>query len=675
MLGHTLIKAGTIRLANLSSQQMTNIDHSIIRVSIDYSMTMASELRFTVIDFNNEMTKKNYFVIGRDVVYTTQTACQVDSFDGVESISAGINYINLLFEIAEVSISQGPGNTPQVEVTCYSKAIQQMKRDRKPGEIKGSGSEYVKRAARKYGLRCFAEKSSQKVTINKASGDEQAESLWDVLSGIASEAKFVLFEADGILFFASQKFLLNKWGSNAVSVEQKGKKGKPSKFITEKSIPIVNWKDSWTVNQGSVYSSTVTAPAFELIEYPTFTTSANDPLDVTGSFSIARENGSKFRPGMTIELIGFPGEIDDKYLVDSVAFEDKVPDPVQISFRKLEKKPKDIKDIPVGKKFKQRAIFDTSFSEYISIQQIGSKNSKQNRPNTQSDSIRVSLGISSEDLPENQIMDPRVSPLPSILDQQVYPRYDAISDAGNEKLLATGNIDMYSRPTKLVDGKITTLAQLVVENVTEPGFNDDNPYVAIIPRVYVDGGGEPQVYSVATASSAFISAMSTNSEAEFIAKMADLESATDYVKLVNHQQLLVTTSRFGADQIPETSIYPLPTDSEEQNYPYMSTLVSQGNIDLYSMPAGLLNGKPVTFYPYTYSRNGNEVIISGIKAVGDSGKLMTKKEALSLSKNTNSTMGTVPIEHLSIYIELLIEQQLLIIDQRFNGDYGSLGDL
>lgn len=675
MLGHTLIKAGTIRLANLSSQQMTNIDHSIIRVSIDYSMTMASELRFTVIDFNNEMTKKNYFVIGRDVVYTTQTACPVDSFDGVESVSTGINYINLLFEIAEVSISQGPGNTPQVEVTCYSKAVQQMKRDRKPGEIKGSGSEYVKRAARKYGLRCFAEKSSQKVTINKASGDEQAESLWDVLSGIASEAKFVLFEADGILFFASQKFLLNKWGSNAVSVEQKGKKGKPSKFVTEKSIPIVNWKDSWTVNQGSVYSSTVTAPAFELIEYPTFTTSANDPLDVTGSFSIARENGSKFRPGMTIELIGFPGEIDDKYLVDSVAFEDKVPDPVQISFRKPEKKPKDIKDIPIGKRVKQRSQFSTDYSESITVQQLGSKNSKQNRPNTEADSTRVFLGIQSEDLPENKIMDTRVSPLPEILNQQVYPRYGVLLENGTDKLLATGNIDMYSRPTKLVDGKITTLAQLIVENVTEPGFNDNNPYVAIIPRVYVDGSGEPQVYGVETASSAFIGAMSTNSEADFIAKMADLESATDYVKLINQQQLLVLTSRFGSKEIVETSIYPLPTDSEEQNYPYMSTLNITGNIDLYSLPAGILNGEIKTFFPDIYTKNGLATMFSRIKAVGSGAKLISKKEALSLAQELDKAFGKMPVENAELYADLLMEQQKILINQRFSGDYGSLGEL
>jgi hypothetical protein len=255
MLGKNYATAGQIRLANLSSGQMTSIDSSIVNINVEYSMTMASQLQFTVIDFNDEMMKRNYFLIGRDVIYTTQTACLINGENSPSNVSSAPKYINLLFEIAQVNVSQGPGNTPQIEVSCYSKAIQQMKRDRKPGEIRGVGSEYVKRAAQKYGLRSFVEKTSQKATINKASGDEQAESLWDVLSGMANEAKFMLFEADGILFFASQKYLMNKWGANSYRVEKKGKRGTPSKFVTERSTPIVNWKPGSCVRHKCYCSS------------------------------------------------------------------------------------------------------------------------------------------------------------------------------------------------------------------------------------------------------------------------------------------------------------------------------------------------------------------------------------------------------------------------------------
>lgn len=674
MLGPIYTTVGQIRLANISNGQMTNIDSSIISVSLDYSMTMASELRFTVIDFNNDMTKKNYFSIGRDVIYTTHTACTLNDINGPLVSSSKPSYINLLFEIAEVTISQGPGNTPQVEVVCYSKAIQQMKRDRKPGQIKGTGSDYVKRAARKYGLRCFAEKSSKKVSINKASGDEQAESLWDVLSGIANEAKFVLFEADGILFFASQKFLLNKWGSNSYRVEQKGKKGKPSKFITERSIPIVNWKDSWTVNQGSVFGTSATAPAFELIDYPNFTRSANDPLDVTGSFSIARENGSKFRPGMTIQLLGFPGEVDDNYLIDSVSFQDREPDPVQVTFRKPEKKPKDIKEIAIGRRIKQRSVQAVPGNDFILFDLvIDSKNSKNKRPDTVADNIRNTLGFTSVDLPPNRVSDPRVLPLPSVLNQQVFPRYDTLSNAGSPKLLQTGNIDMYSRPTKVVDGKVVTIAPLIVENVVEPGFNNDNSYVAIVPKLFVDESGEPQIYSDATASTSFISAMAGNSSADFIAKMADLESASDYVKLINHQQVLVMTSRFKSTNIPDTSIYPLPTEAEQQNYPYMSTLVSAGDMDLYSLPAGKVKGVPTTFAPYLYWNGANVIIVSGLKQSGNKVILLTQSKAFD--EDGNRKFGTCSKNDFKIYVQLLKEQQEIILNQRFAGDFSSIEEV
>jgi hypothetical protein len=173
--------------------------------------------------------------------------------------------------------------------------------------------------------------------------------------------------------------------------------------------------------------------------------------------------------------------------------------------------------------------------------------------------------------------------------------------------------------------------------------------------------------------------MSTSSPADFIAKMADLESASDYVKLINHQQVLVLSSRFRGESIPETSIYPLPTDEEEQNYPYMDGLHEVGNINLYSLPAGRIDGKPTTFIPYLYLLDiaGENLgkIYSAIWEIGGSAKKLTKKDALKKSRTENLYFGVSPVNKAEIYAKLLQEQQQILINERFNGNYDSLGDL
>jgi hypothetical protein len=67
-----------------------------------------------------------------------------------------------------------------------------MKRDRKPGVIKGTSSSFVENAARKYGLDFIGQQTSKTANITTASGDKQADSVWDVIKRIAQENKFVV---------------------------------------------------------------------------------------------------------------------------------------------------------------------------------------------------------------------------------------------------------------------------------------------------------------------------------------------------------------------------------------------------------------------------------------------------------------------------------------------------
>ncbi len=215
--------AGEILIGSLSDGIMATIDHSITNVSVEYSMSEASQLSFDVVetmstDFSRIVTPEgthprrlefgynNYFNIGRDVIYKTRTLNEIsDDFSNNQNPTRQ----SQLFEIATVTFSPGPGGSPTWQVKCFSKAIQQMKRDRNPGTIKGTGSNFVKLAAEKYGLKSYVQETSKKPAITKATGDKHADSLWDVLTRMASDAKFVIFEVDGYLVFASETYLMN----------------------------------------------------------------------------------------------------------------------------------------------------------------------------------------------------------------------------------------------------------------------------------------------------------------------------------------------------------------------------------------------------------------------------------------------------------------------------------
>jgi hypothetical protein len=57
-----------------------------------------------------------------------------------------------LFEIADISVSQGPGENPLISVTCYSRAVQQMKRDRSLGLLVAQERSLLKELQKNMGL-------------------------------------------------------------------------------------------------------------------------------------------------------------------------------------------------------------------------------------------------------------------------------------------------------------------------------------------------------------------------------------------------------------------------------------------------------------------------------------------------------------------------------------------
>jgi len=424
--------AGRIHIASLSNGIASNIDKSILNVSLSYTMSEASMLSFDVlesVDTNYaslgrdsnfystlQFADNNYFQIGRDVLYETTTIGSIDS--PVEASGYRLVKQEQLYEIANTTISQGPGGSPQWSIKCYTKAIQQMKRDRKPSVIKGTGSEFVKRAAIKYGLKFWGEETSKSQQITQASGDKVADSLWDVIQKLADDAKFVCYETDGYLIFAREKFILHKWGVDEDTIMVKAKK-KPHTLVpkTRRWVPL-QYPRVFKGESGRFYA----------LQYPSITVSDNDPFAGDGTIIVDRTNGTQLRPGMTA-FIGDVAGFNGFYLITSVDFNDRSLDPVSVSFKKPEKtdaEKKNQQPLPIGERYAATSL--------TQIPKIG------NAPLAE-----VKESAKKGKLPIPQQFGSLIFPLPNQENPYRYPRNDETVDPS----LVVGNIDIYERPIVL----------------------------------------------------------------------------------------------------------------------------------------------------------------------------------------------------------------------------------
>ena len=524
--GNVPNSAGRIYIGSLSDGVMTNIDHSIISVSVEYTMNEASQLSFEVLETMNtdysqiadaektyprvlEFAQNNYFQIGRDVIYETNTLNEISNTN-----NSGTNLIKQkqLFEIASVTFAQGPGGSPTWQVKCYSKAIQQMKRDRNPGTVKGTGSAFVKNAAIKYGLKYFGEETSKKQTVTKATGDKQADSLWDVLDRLAKDAKFVVYEVDGFLVFASEKFLLHKWGiDSGDTVRFWNKKEKQFKTKSTKYIPL----QYPAVGKG-------TPGYFFAMSYPTITVSTNDPRYGDGSIVVDRQNGTQIRPGMTAYVGNVPS-LNGYYLIDSVSFSDRTPDPVTVSFRKPTLEPKEEKELPVGVRFLQ-----TNAERPIPTRVTNKNGSK----------------------PKPPAVNGAYFPLPTELTEfsfsSTYPRMKS-------GLISVGNIPLYSRPVLTVGGQPITTSIIPIFQKPDLTINSNGwksgETVVLITPIWTVGGFAVEL-TKAEAIAKYLS------DGLFLAKLDTPANATKYADFLNKQQIEILQVRFPGIEYYNGGVYP-----------------------------------------------------------------------------------------------------------------------
>ncbi len=433
----------SLQIGDLTTKQMSTVASNLLTLNISYTMDMASQLSFTVIDPGFEMASSNYFIIGRDVVYETTAVSRINIVNSPNTTGTPIiNRQRHIYEIASVSVQQQGSSSPQWSIEAMPKAIQQMKRDKKPSAIGGSGYAFVQKAANLYGLRFVGEKSSRIKSASKNSGDGQQDSVWTVITSIAQNSQYVVFVADGTLYFGTHTWLMYKWGTEKIEGRIKLKNGKP--IIGKNKLP-EKYADKFFIPMEYAPTNQANNRKFEVLSLPSLRDSGNDPLEGQGNLLVSRDNGVQLRPGMTIRINNVPN-MSSFYLITSVSFGEQTTDPVSVEFRTPErlkvngKEPK-IPQLPVGKKFE---------SSYF-------------QPSPKLGATSIGLPIFGERTPEfvgvgttiNPVGPQNVAKIPNSRRLKTYPisKSELLSFKGSglipEDILVAGNIDCYNRPISL----------------------------------------------------------------------------------------------------------------------------------------------------------------------------------------------------------------------------------
>jgi hypothetical protein len=252
------------------------ISASVMNADMSLTVDAVSQLSLTIHDPGFRMLNANYFQIRMPVDY-----------DGMK------------FEVSVVEA--GPGDGPQqITLDCRSAACQKMKRDKGQkswGKI--SPSDFAKMMADQFGLKFFGQPTPAKDEIVRVRNEDTDESTWDILSKVAGDSQYWMFESDGRLFFTSQTFLLGKYANISIPWPPTDKK-----------------KD------------------LLVLDTPTCRRSEDDPNGAECELLIHWEDGVRLRPGMTFGLTGNGMKpFGIFYLITEVSWKPGQPESVRVVAR------------------------------------------------------------------------------------------------------------------------------------------------------------------------------------------------------------------------------------------------------------------------------------------------------------------------------------------------------
>jgi hypothetical protein len=254
------------------------------------------------------------------------------------------------------------------------------------------------------------------------------------------------------------------------------------------------------------------------MSYPTINVSTNDPRYGDGSITVDRQNGTQIRPGMTAYVGNVPS-LNGYYLIDSVSFSDRTPDPVTVNFRKPTLEPKEEKELPVGVRFLQ-----TNAERPIATRVTPS--TVQSAPNG------------------------AYFPLPTQATDynfaSVYPRMKS-------GLTSIGNIPLYSRPVLTVNAEPKTTFSITIFQkpdltINPNGWKPGNTAVLITP-IWTVGGFAVEL-TEAEAIAKYLS------DGLFLAKLDSPANAKKYADFIHRQQIEILRVRFPEIDYYNGGVYP-----------------------------------------------------------------------------------------------------------------------
>ena len=533
-------------LAKVESGEFTDISSHVTNVSVNYTMDLASELSFDIIDPQLLMSENNYFITARDVIYETQTIGQIEPY------SNSLRLVMQIFEMSNISVSQGPGGSVTYSIKCYTKAIQQMKRDKKPGLIKGSGSAFIRNAARKYGLESFCQETSKSQSV-KTSGEKQKESLWNVMDRLAGDANFALFEVDGILIFGSEEWLMNKWGTDKRTITETAKPGSKKDLRDKKKDGKLTRTQIWIPlqfpNEGSGYVGT--PGRFTLTQYPSLTKSENDPREGEGSCLVERLNGTQIRPGMTAYVGNIPG-MSGFFLVDSVSFNEMTPDAVTVSFRtpKRDEKKYKIRDLPVGPIVTQ-TLLSNNLPRIVTVEQEAIARSGRAIVRNSIDSriLPIPTAASPAEYPTMEYANITLA-YPMLSDDITEGKPDSLSTNDKNSIVSLGNLDLFNRPVLPFLGSTISQSGIHTTYSLTHVFAAGSEYRAVLlPTIYTENGvavmkTDDEIIAKYNAAGTYLGSAKHLGVLSGSTEKKAILNARDYGWLISQQQQEICAKRF-----------------------------------------------------------------------------------------------------------------------------------
>lgn len=204
----TVLDEGRLeRLIARGAKLKANVSARVTSASLSLTTDGVSELSLTLSDPDLEILESRIFEEGGE----HRRGSRLDYGDDDKALP---------FEVAAVEVGD-TGTGPTLTVTARSLGGQRMRRAKGPlVRKKITPTEFARLLAKDAGLKFVGEKSPQRASISRQTGQD-AETSWDTVQRLARELGYIAFEAAGVLYFGRPTWLINRDGTSVLQVHHR----------------------------------------------------------------------------------------------------------------------------------------------------------------------------------------------------------------------------------------------------------------------------------------------------------------------------------------------------------------------------------------------------------------------------------------------------------------------